>query len=192
MTERKRAEQDLLKERTLLKAIIDNIPVMLIYYSPEANILYLNKEFEKIVGWKTEEVRDIDLMEKVYPDPDYRQQAMEYMQKASTEWREFRVQSKSGKIIDSEWSNIILEDGTQRLPDGKRRVAFRRNHDQFTGLALGFPVDKVRYVRVYLPQFAAEEKIVSVLRHTATLLPSSTGNTFPLEYRNTRSARPFL
>ena len=113
MDQRKQVEQDLLKERTLLKTIIDNIPVMLTHYDPDANMMYLNKEFEKIVGWKTEEVRDIDMMEKVYPDPDYRQQAMEYMQKASTEWREFSVQSKSDKIIDSEWSNIILEDGTQ-------------------------------------------------------------------------------
>ena len=113
ITERKRAEQELSKERTLLKAIIDKIPVLLTRYDPDTNMLYLNKEFEKIVGWKTEEVKDIDLMEKVYPDPDYRKQAMEYMQEASTEWREFRVQSKSGKIINSEWSNIRLDDGTQ-------------------------------------------------------------------------------
>jgi PAS domain S-box-containing protein len=113
ITDRKQAEQDLLKERSLLKTIIDNIPVMLTHYNPDAKMIYLNKEFEKIVGWKTEEVQDIDMMEKVYPDPDYRQQAVEYMQQASTEWREFRVQSKSGKIIDSEWSNICMEDGTQ-------------------------------------------------------------------------------
>ena len=113
ITERKWAEEELLKERTLLKTIIDNIPVMLTHYNPDAKMMYLNKEFEKIVGWKTEEVRDIDMMEKVYPDPDYRQQAIEYMQQASTKWREFRVQSKSGKIIDSEWSNICMEDGTQ-------------------------------------------------------------------------------
>jgi len=62
---------------------------------------------------ETEEVKDIDMMEKVYPDLDYRKQAIEYMQKASTEWREFRIQSKSGKIINSEWSNIRLDDGTQ-------------------------------------------------------------------------------
>ncbi|MBA7529357.1 hypothetical protein ES705_21553 [subsurface metagenome] len=106
-------EQELSKERTLFKAIIDKIPVLLTRYDPDTNMLYLNKEFEKIVGWKTEEIKDIDLMEKVYPDPDYRKQAMEYMQKASTEWREFQVQSKSGKIINSEWSNIRLDDGTQ-------------------------------------------------------------------------------
>ena len=110
---RKQAEQELSKEKTLLKTIIDKIPVLLTRYDPDTNMLYLNKEFEKIVGWKTEEVKDIDLMEKVYPDPNYRKQAMEYMQKASTEWREFRVQSKSGKIINSEWSNIRLDDGTQ-------------------------------------------------------------------------------
>ena len=113
ITERKLTEDILLKERALLSAIIDNIPVLLTRYDPDANMLYLNKEFEKKIGWKTEEVKDIDMMEKVYPDPDYRQQALEYMQKASTEWREFRVQSKSGKVIDSEWSNIQLEDGTQ-------------------------------------------------------------------------------
>ncbi len=113
ITERKLSEEKLGKEKALLKAIVDNIPILLTRYDPNTNILYLNKEFEKKVGWKTEEVKNIDLLEKVYPDPDYRQQAIEYMQKASIEWREFRVRSKSGKIVDSEWANIRLQDGTQ-------------------------------------------------------------------------------
>jgi len=110
---RKQAEEDLLKEKILLKTIIDNIPVMLTRYNPHANMLYLNKEFEKKIGWNTEEVQDIDMMEKVYPDPDYRQQAMDFMLKANLEWREFTVMSKSGEPIDSEWSNFRMEDGTQ-------------------------------------------------------------------------------
>ena len=113
ITKRKRVEQELSQEKNLLKAISDKIPILFTRYDPNTGMLYLNKEFEKIVGWKTEEVRDIDLMEKMYPDPDYRKQAMEYMKKASTEWREFQVQSKSGKIINSEWSNIHLDDGTR-------------------------------------------------------------------------------
>ena len=52
-------------------------------------------------------------MEKVYPDPEYRQKVHEYMQKATKEWKKFNVQSKSGTTIESEWSNIKLEDGTQ-------------------------------------------------------------------------------
>ncbi|MDM8551305.1 ATP-binding protein [Desulfobacterales bacterium HSG2] len=102
-----------MRQQKVLKAIIDNIPIFLTRYDPEANMLYLNKEFEKKIGWKTEEVKDVDLMEKVYPDPVCRRQALEYMQKASVEWKEFRVQSRTGKSIVSEWSNIRLKDGTQ-------------------------------------------------------------------------------
>jgi len=144
-TERKQAEQELSKERTLFKTIIDKIPILLTHYDPDTNMLYLNKEFEKIVGWKTEEVKDIDLMEKVYPDPDYRKQAMEYMQKASTEWREFQVQSKSGKIINSEWSNIRLDDGTQvgiGIDITERKQAeenLRKSQQKFASLFRGAP-----------------------------------------------------
>ncbi|MFH2064297.1 MAG: PAS domain S-box protein [Pseudomonadota bacterium] len=113
ITKRKQAEESLTKEKVLLKAIIDNIPVFITRYDPNTKILYLNKEFETKIGWKTEEVQDIDLVEKVYPDPIYRQKAREYMQKATIEWQEFAVQSKSGEIIASEWSNIRLMDGTQ-------------------------------------------------------------------------------
>lgn len=103
----------MIEERELLNAIIDNIPVLITRYDPRANMLYLNKAFERIIGWKTEEVVNIDMMEEVYPDPEYRQQAFDYMQKNSIEWKEFKVRAKSGDIVDSEWSNIKLEDGTQ-------------------------------------------------------------------------------
>nr|WP_320192053.1 chemotaxis protein CheB [uncultured Desulfobacter sp.] len=104
---------DLIKERQLFKAIVDRIPVMLTRYDSDTNMLFLNPEFEKVVGWRTEEVQDMDMMEKVYPDSEYREKAYEHMQKATTEWKEFTIRSKSGEMIDSEWSNIRLEDGTQ-------------------------------------------------------------------------------
>ncbi|WP_320039860.1 chemotaxis protein CheB [uncultured Desulfobacter sp.] len=113
ITDRKRAELALEKERELFKAIVDRIPVMLTRYDDDTNMIFLNAEFERVVGWKTGEVQDIDMMEKVYPDPEYRQKANAYMQKTSSEWRSFRLQSKSGDFVDSEWSNIRLEDGTR-------------------------------------------------------------------------------
>jgi len=113
ITERRRVEEDLQKEKTVLKAIIDSIPVMITRYDPNVNLLYLNKEFERIVGWKNEELNDINLMEEVYPDPAYRQIAHEYMEKAVIEWQEFSVRAKSGENVISEWSNICLEEGTR-------------------------------------------------------------------------------
>jgi PAS domain S-box-containing protein len=108
-----RPELELRQERKLLQAIIDNIPVMITRYYPESNLLYLNKEFESVVGWNTQEARTLDLMEKIYPNPKLRQAAQEYMNKASVEWQEFQLQARSGELIDSQWSNILLDDGTQ-------------------------------------------------------------------------------
>ncbi len=101
------------KERSLFKTIVDRLPLMITRYDPDANMLFLNNEFENKTGWTTEEVQTIDMMEKIYPDPEYRQKAFEYMQKASTEWKEFSIASKTGQKIESEWSNLKLEDGTQ-------------------------------------------------------------------------------
>lgn len=113
ITERKQIEKSLDREKALLKVIIDNIPIMITRYDPNTKMLYLNKEFERKIGWKAEELQDIDLMEKVYPDPIYRQKAREYMLKATAEWQEFTVRSKSGESIASEWSNLRLDDETQ-------------------------------------------------------------------------------
>ncbi len=113
ISDRKRAEERLARERNLFNAILDNIPILITRYDPRANILYLNQEFEKQVGWSTEEARNIDLMEAVYPDPDYRRTVFEYMQKASIDWKEFQVHTKSGRILQTQWSNIRLDDGTR-------------------------------------------------------------------------------
>jgi PAS domain S-box-containing protein len=113
ITDQKLVEDALKKERTLFKTIVDRLPIMITRYDPDVNMLFLNSEFEKKIGWTTREVQNVDMMEKVYPDPEYREQAFKYMQKASKEWKEFNVLSKSGQIIESEWSNIRLEDGTQ-------------------------------------------------------------------------------
>jgi len=113
ITERKKTEVELFKERQLLNTVIDNIPVMITRYEPDSRILYLNKEFERVVGWSTADAEGVDLMAEVYPDPDERAAAREFMQRPSAGWKEFQVRSRSGEVIDSRWSNIVLEDGTQ-------------------------------------------------------------------------------
>jgi PAS domain S-box-containing protein len=113
ITKRREAEEALQNERTSLKTIIDSIPVMIDRYDDIGNILYLNKEFEKKIGWKTEELCNINLMEEVYPDPSLRQLANVYMEQSVIEWREFPIRTKSGEIVISEWSNIRLDDGTR-------------------------------------------------------------------------------
>ena len=90
--------------------MIDSIPVLITLYDPSMNFTLLNREFEKKTGWKNKDLEQIDLMEKCYPDPEVRAQAAAYMQKASTEWREFEVTAKSGGLVRSIWSNVVADD----------------------------------------------------------------------------------
>lgn len=113
VTKEKLAQQALESERVILNSIVDRLPVMLTRYDPNTKVLGLNKEAERLLGWTSKEVKEINLMEEVYPDPKYRGEVAEYMLKASNEWREFKCRAKSGEIIESEWSNLKLQDGTQ-------------------------------------------------------------------------------
>jgi PAS domain S-box-containing protein len=113
ITERYKAENDLKHQKEILQAIIDNIPVLITLYDPNLDMLLVNQEFEKIIGWGNDDIKNIDIMEKCYPDPEYRAKAAEYMQSATTGWEQFNVMTRNGTKINSIWSNVCLDDGTQ-------------------------------------------------------------------------------
>ncbi|WP_372745971.1 PAS domain S-box protein [Lutibacter sp.] len=113
ITERKELETALLNEKSQLKAIIDNIPIMITLYNPNLNMLFLNNTFETKLEVTSKEIIDIDFMKLFYPDEEIRKSAAEFMQKAPKEWKEFPITSKSGNVIISEWTNINLKNGTQ-------------------------------------------------------------------------------
>jgi PAS domain S-box-containing protein len=112
ITQRKLAEKAIEREQAQLKAIIDNIPVMITRFNPDVNMMFLNRAFETKFGWTTEEVQKINMMEQMIPDPEEYKAAIEYMQAAKVEWREFKLTAKNGEDSYSEWSNIELDDGT--------------------------------------------------------------------------------
>jgi PAS domain S-box-containing protein len=109
-----RSQQSALRrEQELLQRIIDTIPVMIATYEPSTHVLRLNPEFERLTGWSTEEARQVDLMEKCYPDPEYREWVREYMQSLQPGWRDLRMSTKDGRVIETSWANIRLSDETQ-------------------------------------------------------------------------------
>jgi PAS domain S-box-containing protein len=113
ITERKRAEEELARQRELLQGIIDNIPVMLAIYEPNLKAFRCNQEFRKVLGWSEADMLVEDPMELFYPDPQYREQVREYMQSLEPGWRDFQVSAKDGSSIESTWANIRLTDDTQ-------------------------------------------------------------------------------
>jgi PAS domain S-box-containing protein len=113
VTTLKEAEEEIIHQQQLFKAIIDNIPVLITLYDPTIQLLHVNKAFEETIGWTNDEIKKIDIMQVCYPDPKYREKALKYMEKFSNEWQELTVTTKHGEIIDSIWSNVRLEDDTR-------------------------------------------------------------------------------
>jgi PAS domain S-box-containing protein len=114
ITERKRAEDDLRKQKELLQTIIDNIPVMIRFLGLDGRVQLVNRTWESTLGWSLEEVQqgNFGLFDELYPDPQERQRALDFVAAATGEWADFRIHARDGRVIDASFANIRLSDGT--------------------------------------------------------------------------------
>ena len=114
ITERKRIQQELARERELLNRIFESIPVMLTIYEPSTSVLRLNAQFERLTGWTTGEVGGQSLMEACYPDPQYRERVLEFMNRSvQNEWMDIQMRTRDGRTLETSWSNIRLSNDMQ-------------------------------------------------------------------------------
>ncbi len=109
----KRTEEKLARERELFEGIFNNIPVMITIYDPMLQNFRFNTELKRLTGWTEDDAADGNFIEKVYPDPVYRQEVVEYMQSLESGWKEWEMTTKSGTKLMSSWANILLENGVQ-------------------------------------------------------------------------------
>ncbi|BAU47964.1 histidine kinase [Sulfurifustis variabilis] len=144
ITERKQVDS-LRTEVAMLQQVFDRIPVMMAIWQPSTKILRVNKEFERMTGWSTEEAAGMDLMAQCYPDPDYREQVRGFMLSPQAGWRDFRMATKNGGCIESTWANVRFSEDVYiglGLDMGERKRAedaLRESEERFRGLAEGMP-----------------------------------------------------
>ncbi|HEX2970207.1 MAG TPA: PAS domain S-box protein [Bacteroidales bacterium] len=110
---RKEMEDKLAGERELFESIFDNIPVMITIYDPGMMTFRLNREVKQLLQWNEEDAADGKYMEKVYPDPEYRKEAIEFMQSLTGDWKELRPVAKDGTTVLSSWANVKISSGIQ-------------------------------------------------------------------------------
>ncbi len=96
ITVRKEMSKRLNQQRELLQKVINNIPVIFTVYDNDANISLINSAFENTLGWTSDEINDIDIMEVCYPDPGLRKEVWEFMQSPNTGWRDFEITTRWG------------------------------------------------------------------------------------------------
>ncbi len=105
------AKAELEKQRSLLQTIVDNIPVMLCYMRETGKVDWVNKTWEKLLGW-TERDNGGNIANLLYPDPEEQHRVRDFISRAEGQWGEFRTATKSGKTLDTAFVNVKLPDGT--------------------------------------------------------------------------------
>ncbi|SMO58275.1 PAS domain S-box-containing protein [Gracilimonas mengyeensis] len=113
VTDQKRLEEKLERERLELKKIYDNIPVFINLHDNKGKVYRVNRYFEEKTGYENRSLQSFNLIEEMFPDKDRREKAEEHMAVANGEWKDFKMHTKDGKEIESTWTNIqVTEDLT--------------------------------------------------------------------------------
>lgn len=112
VTDRKNFEQHVIRQKEMLQAILDIIPAMIVYFDTDQKIAYGNLAWETITGWNLEAIQKHDLLEELYPDPEYRHSASDFISRAEGVWQNFHLRVRDGRVIETRWANVKLSDGT--------------------------------------------------------------------------------
>ena len=113
ITARKRAEDDLRKQKEILQKIFDHAPVMIGFFGADGRPKLLNREWERWRGWTLQEIQkqNLDLLAQGYPDPEYRQKVLNFFAKSNGEWADLRTNVRDGRVAEASWAVVHLSDG---------------------------------------------------------------------------------
>jgi PAS domain S-box-containing protein len=106
---RRRAEAALGDTEERLRAVLQNMPVMLIALADDGGIVVWNRECERVTGYPAMEiVGHPDALERLYPDAAYRSRMVaEWTRRGHTyrDW-EVRLTGKDGFVRTIAWSSV--------------------------------------------------------------------------------------
>ncbi|QLE49003.1 PAS domain S-box protein [Nostoc sp. C057] len=111
ITEHKRIERKLQEQNEFLRRIFESIPLMIALIDANGKLQWVNQEWESVLGWKFKDFQAGDVLEALYPNAEYRQGVINFMQSAQHNWADFRTQVRDGDLLDTSWTNVKLSNG---------------------------------------------------------------------------------
>ncbi|MFP4323163.1 MAG: PAS domain S-box protein [Anaerolineales bacterium] len=112
VTEQHALQQALEASEERQRTIVDNIPIMIGFFNQAGQVEFVNRHWVEALGGSAEELAAYDEpLAVVYPDPDDRQQVMDFMLSAEPGWHDFETLTKSGETLITSWANVRLSDG---------------------------------------------------------------------------------
>ena len=118
LTELKRAEEQLKKERETFFSILENSPEGVMLVGCLGKLDYVNPEFTHITGYTVEDVPDgRQWFQKAYPDPEYRRFLIDGWKKDTLLGRRgksmgLKVVCKDGQVKNIDFRSTHMEDGS--------------------------------------------------------------------------------
>jgi len=109
--ERKRVEDAWREQSELLKRIVDNIPVMLVFLDEQGGIQWGNREWTRTLGYEVAEATTRDIFAELYPDPRDRQRLRDSIGAPMGLWTDFRTRTRHGTTLETIWANAPLTGG---------------------------------------------------------------------------------
>ena len=127
VTERKRAEDEIRRQREVLQTIFDSAPIGINFFTADGRPIgtdvftadgrfaMVNREWERIVGWTLKELEEQnrDPFEEAIPDPRERELAHGVLAAATGEWVDLAIRSRDGRTVDVSACVVPLSDGTR-------------------------------------------------------------------------------
>jgi PAS domain S-box-containing protein len=125
--DRKRAEDELRRQKEVFQRIFEDIPVMIAFIGEGGHVELVNPEWERTIGWTLKEVSEqkLDIYAELFPDPQYRQVVLDVVAASTGEWTDLKVRVRDGRVIDVAAALVRLSDGST-LGIGKDITEWRR------------------------------------------------------------------
>ncbi|MEH2066880.1 MAG: PAS domain S-box protein [Nostoc sp.] len=107
----KNEQKKLQEQNKFLKLIFENIPLMIALINHNNKLQWVNQEWERVLGWKFQDLQNSDILEVLFPNLEYRQDVINFIQSAQRNWNDFRIQVRDGHLLDTSWTNVRLANG---------------------------------------------------------------------------------